>query len=307
AAYTYAAQRVAQGWHLTLYNQPLFVHPPLMFLLQGAWLRITGHGSGSLASAIPTARLLAASFGVTDVLLIAALVYQLAGAAGPGRRRVLTAVTAVLAALDPVLTRYDRQDVIEPFALCVGLLTLHAAWALRDRRALTYISVTGLLGGLALLTNEITICLVAVPPLFALLERNRPLIRRSLAALGIAVAFLLLFLLWAAELGLAGSFVSIPTNILQRLIGLVQTSGLNQPGVSLAGAFTRSVGYYSSSYIVLLVGFTAMLWVWGRRNTTRGNFLAAWLTASHGVAAYIVAVGTLNEQFFVYLMPASIA
>ena len=306
-AYTFAAQQVAQGWHLTLYNQPLFVHPPLMFLLQGAWLRITGHGSGPLASAIPIARLLAASFGVADVLLIAGLVYRLAGAAGPRRRRVLTAVTAVLAALDPVLTRYDRQDVIEPFALCVGLLTLHAAWALRDRRALTYISVTGLLGGLALLTNEITICLVAVPPLFALLERNRALIRRSLAALGIAVAFLLLFLLWAAELGLANSFVNVQTATLRRLIGLVQITGFNVPGVSLASAVGRSVGHYSSSYIVLLAGFTVMLWCWGRKNTTAGNFLTAWLTASHGVAAYIVAVGTLNEQFFVYLLPASIA
>jgi hypothetical protein len=30
---------------------------------------------------------------------------------------------------------YDRQDVIEPFAPCAGLLTPHAAWALRDRGA----------------------------------------------------------------------------------------------------------------------------------------------------------------------------
>jgi O-antigen/teichoic acid export membrane protein len=307
AAYTFAAQQVAQGWHLTLGNQPMFVHPPLMFLLQGAWLRVTGHASGPLASAIPTARLLAASFGVADVLLIAGLVYRLADGAGPRQRRVVTAVAAVIAALDPVLTRYDRQDVIEPFALCAGLVTLHAAWALRDRRALTYVSVTGLLGGLALLTNEITICLVAVPLLFALLERNRPLIRRSLAALGIAVAFLLLFLLWAAELGLAGSFVDIQTTTLQRLIGLVQITGLNVPGVSLASTVGRSVGHYSSSYIVLLAGFAAMLWCWGRRNTTRGNFLTAWLTANNGLAAYIVAVGTLNEQFFVYLLPASIA
>ena len=306
AAYTWAAQQVAQEWHLTLDTQPLFVHPPLMFLLQAAWLRITGYASAPLAPAIRIARLLAASAGVADVLLIAGLAYRLAGHADPRRRRVITAVIAVIAALDPVLTRYDRQDVIEPFALCAGLLTLHAAWGLRDRRALTYVSVTGLLGGLALLTNEITVFLVAVPPLFALLERNRPLIRRSLAAFGIAVAFLALFLVWAAELGQAGSFVDVQTAILQRLLGLVQITGLNVPGVSLVSAVGRSVGHYSSSYIVLLAGLAAMLWCWGRRNTTRGNFLTAWLTASHGAAAYIVAVGTLNEQFFVYLLPASI-
>jgi O-antigen/teichoic acid export membrane protein len=277
ASSTFAAQQLAQGWHLTLDHQPVF-------LLQGAWLHITGHASGPLASAIPAARLLAASFGVADVLLIAALVFRLAGGADPRQRRVVTAMAAVIAALDPVLTRYDRQDVIEPFALCVGLVTLHAAWGLRDRRALTYISVTGLLGGLALMTDEITICLVAVPPLFALLERDRPLIRRSLAALGIAVAFLL----WAAELG------------------LVRITGLNVPGVSLANAVGRSAGHYASSYIVLLAGFAAALWCWSARNTTSGNFLTAWLTASYGAAAYMVAAGRLDEQFIVYLLPASI-
>src|SRR5581483_10577150 len=102
---------------------------------------------------------------------------------------------------------YDRQDVIEPFALCVSLVTLHAAWQLKDRGGLAYVSITGLLGGLALLTNEITIFLVAVPPLYALLERDRVLIRRSAAALAVAVGFLSLFALWAAELGLPGDFL----------------------------------------------------------------------------------------------------
>jgi len=306
AAYTYAAQQVALGWHLTLDNQPLFVHPPLMFLLQAAWLSLTGHASSALPAAIRAARLLAASVGVADVLLITALAYRLAGGASPRQRRVLAGAVAVVAALDPVLTRYDRQDVIEPFALCVSLLTLHAAWALRERGALAYVSVTGLLGGLALLTNEITICLVAVPPLFALLERNWPLLRRSAATLAIAVAFLGLFMLWAADLGLAGSFVTIQTYTLQRLVGLMQTTGLNVPGVSLVGALERSFETYSSSYIVLAVGFVALVWCWSRKNTAAGNFLTAWLTASYAFGAYIVAIGTLNEQFFVYLLPACI-
>jgi hypothetical protein len=306
AAYTFAAKQVALGWHLTLGDQPLFVHPPLMFLMQAAWLRLTGHASGALAPAIRAARLLSASVGVADVLLISALAYRLASGAGPRRRRVVTGVIAVVAALDPVLTRYDRQDVIEPFALCVSLLTLHAAWQLRDRGGLAYVAGTGMLGGLALLTNEITICLVAVPLVFAVLERNGALARRSAAALGIAVAFLALFLLWAAELSLAGSFVSIQTATLRRLIGLVQITGLNVPGVSLVGALLHQAEEYSSTYIVLATGLVALAWCWSRSNTATGNFLTAWLTASYVFGGYIVAVGTLNEQFFVYLLPASI-
>ncbi len=245
AAYTFAAKQVALGWHLTLDDQPLFVHPPLMFLLQAAWLRLTGSASAPLAAAIRTARLLSASAGAADVLLISALAYRLANGSSARRRRVVTGVTAVIVALDPLLTRYDRQDVIEPFALCISLLTLHAAWQLRERGALAYVSVTGLLGGLALLTNEITVCLIAVPLLFALLSRNGPLVRRSAAALGIAVTFGGLFLLWAAQLDLAGSFVTIQTSTLRRLIGLVQITGLNVPGVSLVGALFHSVEHSS--------------------------------------------------------------
>ncbi len=306
AAYTFAAKQVALGWHLTLDDQPLFVHPPLMLLMQGGWLRLTGYASAPLASAIRAARLLSASVGVADVLLISALAYRLATGASPRRRRVVTGVIAAVAALDPLLTRYDRQDVIEPFALCVSLLTLHAAWHLRGRGGLGYVSVTGVLGGLALLTNEMTICLIAVPPLFAWLERNGPLLRRSGAALGIAAAFLGLFLLWAADLNLAGSFVRIQTATLRRLAGLVQITGLNVPGVSLVGALLRSVEEYSSTYILLAAGAVALVWCWSRTNTAGGNFLTAWLTASYAFAGYIVAVGTLNEQFFVYLLPAGI-
>jgi O-antigen/teichoic acid export membrane protein len=309
AAYTFAAQSVAAGWHLTLDNQPLFVHPPLMFLFQAAWLLVTGHAHGPLAPAIRVARLLAGTVGVADVLLIAVLAYRLTAASphgNPWRRRVITGVTAVLAALDPVLARYDRQDVIEPFALLMSLILLHAAWQLRSRGALTYVATTGLLGGLALLTNEITICLVAVPPLFALLERDRRLIRRTGAALAIAIGFLGLFGLWGAELGLPGEFATVQTATLRRMLGLVQITGLNVPGVSLAGALARSVAEYSSSYLVLAAGLIALAWCWGRRNTPNGNFLTAWLTASYATGGYIVAVGTLNEQFFVYLLPAAI-
>jgi O-antigen/teichoic acid export membrane protein len=306
AAYTWAAQQVAQGWHLTLDNQPLFVHPPLMFLLQAGWLRLTGQATAALPSAIRSARLLAASAGAADVLLIAAMGYRLAGAAGPRQRRAITIAVACLAAVDPVLSRYDRQNVIEPYALAAGLLTLHAAWHLADRGALPYVSVTGLLGGLTLLTNQITFALVVVPLLAAVLQRDWPLVRRSAAALAISFAFALSFLAWAAEIGLSDSFVSVQTSTLQRLIGLVQITGLNVPGVSLVGSLRASVSQYSSSYIVLAIGLVALVWCCLRSNSRSGNFLTAWLMASYGLGAYIVAAGTLNEQFFVYLLPAGI-
>ena len=306
AAYTYAAQQVAQGWHLTLDNQAFFVHPPLMFLLEAGWLRFTGQTSSSLPSAIRIARLLAGTFGVADVLLVAGLAYRLAASATARRRRALTAIVGLLAALDPVLVRYDRQDVIEPFALCASLALLHVAWALRGRGSLTYVSVTSILIGVSLLTNLITIFVIIVPLIFSLLERDRQFIQQSAAALGIGIIFSQTFLLWSVELGLGGDFVDVQTVDLRRLVGLLQVTGLNMPGTSLTGSLERSITQYSTTYIVLGIGLAALIWCWTRRNSKRGNFLTAWLTASYAFGGYIASVGTLNEQFFVYLVPATI-
>ena len=222
AAYTWTAKQVVLQGNLALTNQPLFVHPPLMFLLEAAWLKLTGYATAPLPSAIYAARLPAASVGVVDVLLVGAMTYRLTTNANHRQRRVVTGAVTVLTALDPVLVRYDRQVACEPFALCMGLIVMHAAWSMRDRNTFTYVSTVGLLGGIALLTNEIAIFLVIIPVIFALLERDGPLIRRSLMALGVSLVLYLALLLWAAALGVAGYFVWVQTNELQRLIGLIQ-------------------------------------------------------------------------------------
>lgn len=304
--YTQAAHNIATGWHLTWTNQPMFVHPPLSYLAQAVWAHLTGRVDVPLLDAVHTARILSAATGALDVVLLAGLAYRLAGGASPGRRRVLTVAVAAVSALDPILLRYSRLAIIEPFALLLSLVALHLAWTLRDRRTLTYVSAVGLASGMALLTKEITVFLLLAPLVFALLERDRRQVRRALGALGLGLAFWLLYLLWAVELGLTGSFVDIQTATLQRLVGLIQISGWNRPGASFTDAVRQSVSQYASSYAMLALGAVALCWLWARRNSRAGNFLTAWLTTSYAFAAYIVGVGTLNEQFFVYILPAAV-
>jgi hypothetical protein len=212
---------------------------------------------------------------------------------------------AVIAALDPVLVRYGRQAMIEPLALAASLLVLHAAWSLRNRKFL-YVWVTGVLTGLALLTNEITVFIVATPVVFALLQRDRALLRRSLAAFAIGLGFMSLWFLWALEIGIGSTFIAYQTVTLERLVGLVQITGYNAPGYSLMAAILRSVGQYVGSYMVLASGFVALCWLWLRRGSAESRFLTAWLTLSYCLGCYIVAVGTFNEQFLVYVIPAAI-
>ena len=306
AAYVFMAKQVALHGQLTLTNQPMFIHPPLMWLLEADWLRLTGYASAPEPSAIYAARLLSASVGAIAAILVGAMAYRLAGNATPGQRRLITGAVTLLVALDPALVRYDRQAVIEPFAVCMGMVVIHAAWSLRARQTLAYVSIVGLLGGITLLTNEIAVFLVIVPVIFALLERDRSLIRKSAAAFVIALAFALIDFFWAVELGLDGEYIWVQTNGFQRLIGLIQSTGFNMPGVSLVGSLIESVKQYSSSYIMLGTGFAAFIWCSSRKNTQTARFLFAWLIASYALAAYIAAIGTLNVNFFCYPLPGCI-
>ena len=306
AAYTNMAQQVALHGQLSLSNQPMFIHPPLMWLIEAAWLRLTGYASAAEPSSLYSARLLSAFVGALVVLLVAAMAYRLAGSASSRQRRVITGAVTVVAALDPVLVRYDRQDVIEPFALFVGMLVLHAAWSLRARGTFAYVSVVGFLGGLTLLTNELAVFLVIIPVIYALLERNRPLIRKALLAFGISVLLALTAFLWAIEIHLAGDYIWVQSNGLLRLVGLIQSTGFNMPGVSLVGSLEESLKQYSSSYILLATGFVALVWFYTRKNSQAAKFVAAWLTSSYALAAYIAAIGTLNVNFFCYSLPGCI-
>lgn len=306
AAYTNMAQQVALHGQLSLSNQPMFIHPPLMWLIEAVWLRLTGYASAAEPSSLYAARLLSAFVGALAVLLVAAMAYRLAGSASSRQRRLITGAVTVVAALDPVLVRYDRQDVIEPFALFMGMLVLHAAWSLRARGTFAYVSVVGLLGGLALLTNELAVTLAIIPVIYALLERNRPLIRKALLAFGISLLLALTAFLWAIEIHLAGDYIWVQTNGLLRLVGLIQSTGFNMPGVSLVGSLEESLKQYSSSYFMLATGFVALVWFYTRKNSQAAKFVAAWLTSSYVLAAYIAAIGTLNVNFFCYSLPGCI-
>ncbi|MGP8208261.1 MAG: ArnT family glycosyltransferase, partial [Acidimicrobiales bacterium] len=209
-AYTMAARNVGIAGHLTWSNIPILTHPPLFYVLQAGWLMLTGHDQGSLLAALQVARLFSAAAAAASVLLVAGLAYRLAPYARLRRRQWLAVLVAVIAALDPVLVRYGRQVMIEPFALAASLLVLHAAWSLRNRK-FQYVWVTGVLTGLALLTNEITVFIVATPILFALLQRDRSLLRRSLAAFAIGLGFMSLWFVWAVEIGIGGTFISYQT------------------------------------------------------------------------------------------------
>ena len=206
---------------------------------------LTGHDHGPLLAALQAARLFSAAAAAASVLLVAGLAYRLAPYARLRRRQWLTVLVAVIAALDPVLVRYGRQVMIEPFALVASLLVLHTAWSLRNRN-FEYVWAVVAPVERACPADKRDHCFHRRYPCctHALLQRDRALFRRSLAAFGIGLGFMSLWFLWAVEIGIGSTFIAYNTVTLERLVGLVQITGYNASGL-LAGvghlAFGRRV------------------------------------------------------------------
>ncbi|GAA1856419.1 hypothetical protein GCM10009836_40780 [Pseudonocardia ailaonensis] len=304
--YTEAAQQVAQGWHLTWTNSPMFVHPPISFLAQAFWLRLTGMAHAPLADAIIAARFFTALMMVFAVLLLGLLAAYLMPAASRRRGLVLVGLVLVLAATDPVLLRYGRLALIEPIALLAGMLTLCLAIRLRDSRPLIYVPVVGLATGLTLLTKEVTAFIIFTPVIHALLAKDKRAVAKTLGGFVWGLGLWLLFPLWAVALGLTTDFVDMKFATFQRLAGAVQITGLNRPGVSLVDSIAGQLSAYATSYVFLLTGAVALLWLLTRAVTGASRWMLSWLVTSYAFAAYIVLIGSLNEQFFVYILPAAL-
>jgi 4-amino-4-deoxy-L-arabinose transferase-like glycosyltransferase len=309
-SYVTAARNVAQDWQLTWSNSPVFVHPPMSFLAQAAWLRLLGLERAPLQESLVAGRVLAAGVLVFTILLISLVAAYLTHRAGRRRALLLVGVVVVLLATDPILLRYGRMGLIESFALFSSMLTLCAAIWLRNRPPSVYVPIVGLATGLALLTKEMAIFMVATPLVYALLERNR---RHALKALGAVSAgsalWAFAFTAWPLQLGLWSEFADVKLLLFKRLLGLVKTTGWNRPGFGF-GTFLSEVlakaTDYGTTYLLLATGGLALLWLFFHRGESPYRWLFAWLLTSYAFGSYMVAFGTLNEHLFVYLLPAAV-
>jgi competence ComEA-like helix-hairpin-helix protein len=304
--YTEAARNVVTDGDLTWSGKPLFVHPPLYFLVQGAWLRLNRSLHTGIFETIHEARYLTAAFTALVVCMVALFAYEFAASAARRRRLLLAGGAAFLAAFDPILLRFGRLGMLESLATLFGLVTLYVAWRWRGRSATAWIGGVGLLAALSLLVKEITIFLLIVPLLFSILRRDARLAGRSLAALAVGIVGWATFVGWAFALGLQSRFAEDKLATGERLLGILQLTGWNRPTVSFVEALRVSAPQYFPSYFVLACGAAALCWLWLRRSGDVAAYLTAWLASTYAFGAYTVARGQLNEQFFTYLMPGAI-
>lgn len=299
--YTIAAQHVAAADSVSWADQPTAVHPPLHFLLAGAWMLFTDSARDATLDALLAARYLGALTSIFAIALLGLVVRRCT------RNEWLVAAAMLLAAFDGFLVRFGRTALIEPTAVLAGLLVVYLALRLRHASSGVYIGFVGIASGAALLTKEPTLFTVLVPLLAALLERDWTFLRRAAGAAAVGGIIWTAFPLWAAANGAAAWWWSEHDTSLRRLAGTLQVSGLNRSGVSEAGVFGATFTAYAGGYLLFALGaagLAALAYRGGlfhrRRLGSRYALLVAYGLLSYGFLAYCVLLGQANEQLTVY-------
>jgi hypothetical protein len=306
-AYTRAGYFAGHNGALSWGEGTVFIHPPLSFLAQAVWLRLhrgmSPVGAG-LFDTVYTARLLDAFESGVAVGLTFVLGWRLGWRLSSRRRYVAAGVAALITTVDPVMVHYGRQVLIEPFALCLLLAAL--LWSLRYDAVprARWILVMGLLAGLCLLTKELTVFWLVTPAVAGALSRNWGKVRAGIAAVAIGIGFwVTAFLGWSIWLGQLDNFSNTKFFTLERLLGIVQSTGLNRSSVSPVKAIVEKAPVYAASYLLIACGGLALLVLIARRGLRVRTELIALLLTTYAFAGYTVVFGQFNEQFFFYVIP----
>jgi hypothetical protein len=299
--YTIAGHHVAGAGSVSWGSQPVAVHPPLYFVLLGAWQLITGTAQGPTLDALFAARWLGALASVATVGVAGLTADRLT------RRKSLVVAAMAFVMLDGFLVRFGRTALIEPVAVLAGMLVVWLALRLRSASPSLYIGAVGVASGCALLIKEPLLFTVLVPVVAAALERDWAQLRRAGAAVLLGAAVWAVFPLWALTGGTIRWWWAEHDTSLRRLSGTLQVSGLNRPGVSSAGVFEDTFRTYASGYAIFLLGAAGLVFLAYRSGLFHRRALSAEPAAlvalggvSYAFLAYCVLLGQANEQLTAY-------
>jgi 4-amino-4-deoxy-L-arabinose transferase-like glycosyltransferase len=290
--YASTGQDVAAGKGLTVQTMPFFWQPPLFFLVEAPIIRLAGLTNSGVMDVALQMRLLNAGLGAATALGLFWLGWRLRG--------MWTGwAMALLYISDPFVIRVTRRLYLEPFAAMWILFALWFCWSSSGRWTWKRRAVAGALFGLALLSKELTFFALGVPVLLWL--RKEMSWKEPLGIIGFAALTYAVYPIWSYAVGWGNQFLSLKQFQYERLVGVFQYTGWNRPGVSFTQALVVNAADYWTSYlcIVLAVPATVILW---RRKDRASRFLSSWTLVTFVFFAGLVKFGTLNDQFFYYLM-----
>jgi 4-amino-4-deoxy-L-arabinose transferase-like glycosyltransferase len=317
STYSRISAGAAVDGRLVFGSFPFYLHGPLSFYLQAFWIHVFNI-TGTAIDVIYGLRV----FNVLIAGFVAVLVFAIVRSVGSRRAGLLA---AALFAFDPFIVSFDSRLFLETLAtlwVALGfylLLPLAGAAPRRSSRVplsgdeprrSSRVPLRALAGGfafgLALLTKETSAPLYVLPLVWCVV-RGRPL-RRSTSATALVTAAVtyLPYPLVVIATGGASQFSQQKFGGIERMLGLVQTTGFNRPGApSLLSRVSADLGTFLMTYVLIGLGAIAAVWLY-RRGNPRQRLVATWGLAGLVMLAFQTTKGTIEEQMFYYLVVPSI-
>jgi 4-amino-4-deoxy-L-arabinose transferase-like glycosyltransferase len=290
--YASTGQDIAAGKGLTVQTMPFFWQPPLFFLVEAPIIRLAGLTNSGVMDVALQMRLLNAGLGAATAFGLFWLGWRLRG--------MWTGwAMALLYISDPFVIRVTRRLYLEPFAAMWILFALWFCWSSSGRWTWKRRAIAGALFGLALLSKELTFFALGVPVLLWL--RKEMSWKEPLGIIGFAALTYAIYPVWSFAVGWGNQFLDLKRFQYDRLVGVFQYTGWNRPGVSFTNALVVNAADYWTSYLCILLAVPAMVILW-RRKDRASRFLSSWTLVTFVFFAGLVKFGTLNDQFFYYLM-----
>ncbi len=301
------SQNMADHFRLAFFGGPFYLHPPAFFLWEAAYIKLF-QPAGDVIHQVYAVRPVNLVFaGVSAALLF------LIGRKAVGWHAGLAA--AGIFALDPFVIRMNSVNLLDTSAIAWVLvghyLILHVP--VRDldgegrRWRLPWHAVAAGAGyGLALLTKEQTAPLTLLP-LGVCFTLNWALPRRTSMLIGTTT--LATYAIYPATIAAMGdweNFQQQKLDGLARFVGLIHETGFKQTGgPSFVQAIVSNLDQYATTYTLIGSGVIA-IYVLLLVGDTRARLLATWTGSAYALLAFSLAHGTLEEQFFYFLVVPSI-
>lgn len=293
---------VARGELPNLPDGPFFLHPPGFFVIEAAAIHVFGITGDSMALVFQL-RWVNAFCGALSVGLIFLILRRPVGAPA-------ALVAGLLAVFEPFVLRNNSRVFLETsavLAVLIGFMIVvdHLAAPAEGRGRLRLVAA-GLAMGYGVFSKDVLVVCTVAPVVLAVLWRRTLSLREGSLLVGAAVVPYGAYLTVLASAGELGGWFTAKSQGVQRMLGLVQTTGFNAPdSPSLVDRVVAQLGSFGTSYVLLLVcpvaGAVAAL---SARADRRFLGLVAVMTGLFGV--YSAAFGTFEEQYGYPVMIAGI-
>ncbi|MFI1200144.1 glycosyltransferase [Streptomyces sp. NPDC020883] len=310
--YTVISHNLADGHGPTFDGQFFALHPPAVFALLAAVMRITGLGSADLLHLVLQLRPVLAVVGSLAVVAVTVLLRRAV-------RWPIALTAGLFLALDPFLNRFDSRVLLEAPAVAaaaLGWLTL-ARRPATPRGRIAAGAVAGLLFAAAVTSKEPYALETFVPvTMLAWLGHRSVRSMRLTAAVGTLAGYAV-YLASTVAAGAWPAWWAQKTDGIARALGIKQISGFNSNdgSVSFTARLLAQLGQFAVPYALIAFGSAATVWLlWLRlRRPMRlagppgRTPVIAWAVCTLLHLAYAIAVGTLEEQMFYPLVVTSTA